>query len=43
MEGINEFNNITMKDNLTKEQAIELKQKYEQYDYRHYFKIVEER
>ena len=43
MEGINEFNDIIMEKNLTKEQAIKLKQNYEQNDYRHYFKIIEER
>ena len=43
MEGINEFNDIIMEKNLTKEQAIRLKQNYEQNDYRHYFKIIEER
>ena len=41
MLGVNENDNITMKDNLTKEQAIKIKAKCEQKDSIHYFEIKE--
>lgn len=39
MLGVNDFDNIIIKTGLTLEQAVNIKQKYEQNDNLHYFEI----